>query len=94
MVFPISWLHPTTDANLRAFSIAEITIRRLAELVVELVGSRSKLEYLPLPNDDPKQRQPDISLAQRQLGWQPTTELRDGLTRTIRYFDDLLARSR
>jgi UDP-glucuronate decarboxylase len=71
----------------------EITIGRLAELVVELVGSRSKLEYLPLPNDDPKHRQPDISLAQRQLGWRPTTELRDGLTRTIRYFDDLLARS-
>jgi UDP-glucuronate decarboxylase len=72
----------------------EITIRRLAELVIDLVGSRSKLEYLPLPRDDPKQRQPDISLAQERLGWRPTTDLRDGLTRTIRYFDDLLARSR
>jgi UDP-glucuronate decarboxylase len=72
----------------------EITIRELAELVVDLAGSRSTLEYLPLPHDDPKQRQPDISLAQRRLGWRPTTELRDGLTRTIRYFDDLLARSR
>jgi UDP-glucuronate decarboxylase len=72
----------------------EITIRRLAELVIELIGSRSKLEYLPLPNDDPKQRQPDIALAQERLGWRPTTELRDGLTRTVRYFDDLLAKSR
>ena len=72
---------------------AEITIRRLAELVVELVGSRSKLEYLPLPSDDPKQRQPDISLARQRLGWEPMTELRDGLERTISYFDKLLAKT-
>jgi UDP-glucuronate decarboxylase len=73
---------------------AEITIRQLAELVIELVGSRSKLEYQPLPMDDPKQRQPDISLAQERLGWRPTTELRDGLGRTINYFDGLLAKAR
>jgi UDP-glucuronate decarboxylase len=73
---------------------AEITIRQLAELVIALVGSKSKLEYQPLPMDDPKQRQPDISLAQERLGWRPTTELRDGLGRTINYFDGLLAKAR
>jgi UDP-glucuronate decarboxylase len=73
---------------------AEITIRQLAELVIALVGSKSKLEYQPLPMDDPKQRQPDISLAQERLGWRPTTELRDGLGRTINYFEGLLAKAR
>jgi UDP-glucuronate decarboxylase len=73
---------------------AEITIRQLAKLVIALVGSKSKLEYQPLPMDDPKQRQPDISLAQERLGWRPTTELRDGLGRTINYFEGLLAKAR
>jgi UDP-glucuronate decarboxylase len=68
----------------------EFTIRQLAETVIDLTGSRSPLVFEPLPADDPKQRRPDISAAERLLGWGPTIALRDGLIRTIAYFDDLL----
>jgi UDP-glucuronate decarboxylase len=68
----------------------EFTIRALAELVLELTGSSSKLVFKPLPQDDPIQRQPDISKAKELLDWQPTVELRDGLEKTIGYFDELL----
>ena len=68
----------------------EFTIRELAETVMELTGSRSELTFLPLPSDDPRQRQPDIALAREMLGWEPATVLRDGLIRTIEYFDRLL----
>ena len=69
----------------------EFTIRQLAELVVELTGSRSRLVYEPLPVDDPKQRRPDIALAERVLDWHPSVPLRDGLVKTIGYFETLLA---
>ncbi len=69
----------------------EFTIRQLAELVIEMTGSKSKLTMEPLPQDDPKQRQPNISLAQERLGWTPTIPLRQGLAATIEYFDRLLA---
>ena len=69
---------------------AEFTILQLAELVIELTGSKSKIIRMPLPADDPKQRRPDITQAQLLLNWQPVTPLRDGLERTIAYFDDLL----
>ena len=65
----------------------EFTIRQLAELVIELTGARSKLVFRPLPSDDPKQRQPDISRAEAALGWRPQVALRDGLARTIAYFE-------
>jgi UDP-glucuronate decarboxylase len=68
----------------------EFTIRELAEQVLRLTGSRSKLVFKPLPMDDPKQRQPDIKLAKDILGWSPTIELAEGLDRTIRYFRDQL----
>ncbi len=68
----------------------EFTIRQLAEMVIELTGSRSRIEARPLPADDPMQRRPDISLAQSALGWQPTIALRDGLVKTIAYFDRTL----
>lgn len=68
----------------------EFTIRELAELVIELTGSSSTLKSEPLPSDDPRQRQPDISRAKEVLGWEPTTSLRDGLVPTIEYFDKLL----
>ncbi len=68
----------------------EFTIRQLAETVIELAGSCSKLTFLPLPSDDPKQRQPNITLARELLGWEPHTALRDGLDRTIKYFDQML----
>jgi UDP-glucuronate decarboxylase len=64
----------------------ERTIRELAETVVRLTGSRSKLSFRPLPQDDPKQRCPDISLAQSRLDWRPTVPLEDGLKETIAYF--------
>ncbi len=69
----------------------EFTIRELAELVIDLTGSSSELVFRPLPEDDPMQRCPDISFAKAELGWNPTVPLRDGLGRTIAYFDRLLA---
>jgi UDP-glucuronate decarboxylase len=69
---------------------AEFTIRELAELVVKMTRAKSKLVFKPLPSDDPRQRQPDISLAAKVLGWSPTTDLERGLERTIRYFKDQL----
>ena len=68
----------------------EFTIVSLAEQVISLTGSRSRLVYAPLPSDDPLQRQPDISLARAKLNWEPTVQLREGLTKTIAYFDELL----
>jgi UDP-glucuronate decarboxylase len=70
-----------------------MTISELAEAIVELSRSKSKIVYLPLPQDDPRQRQPDIGLAKKRLKWQPTVGLRDGLEKTIAYFDDILART-
>ncbi len=70
----------------------EFTIRQLAEVVVDITGSASKIVHRPLPTDDPKQRQPDISEAQELLGWRPTVPLRVGLTKTAAYFEELLAR--
>jgi len=65
---------------------SEFTIRELADLVIELTGSASKLVYQPLPSDDPRQRQPDIALAKSVLGWEPKVALREGLERAIAYF--------
>jgi UDP-glucuronate decarboxylase len=64
----------------------EFTIRELAELVIELTGSKSKLVYKPLPADDPTRRRPDITLAKQHLGWEPKVKLREGLIETIKYF--------
>jgi UDP-glucuronate decarboxylase len=69
----------------------EFTIRELAERVIELTGSSSELIFKPLPQDDPKQRQPNIELARAELGWEPTIKLDEGLRKTITYFDDLLS---
>lgn len=71
---------------------AEFTIRELAEQVLDLTGSRSTLVFKPLPSDDPVQRCPDITQARQVLGWEPTIQLREGLGKTIAYFDQLLAR--
>jgi UDP-glucuronate decarboxylase len=69
----------------------EFTIRELAELVVEITATKSKLKFEPLPSDDPKQRQPDISRAKAVLGWEPKTQLREGLAKTIAYFGGVLS---
>jgi UDP-glucuronate decarboxylase len=69
----------------------ETSVAELAEIVIALTGSRSTLTRRPLPTDDPVQRCPDIAQAEAVLGWRPRTELRDGLARTIAYFDELLS---
>lgn len=69
----------------------EFTMLELAETVKELTGSTSPVEFMPLPQDDPKQRQPDISLAKKELNWEPTVQLREGLDHTIQYFRALIA---
>jgi len=69
---------------------AEFSIRQLAEEVIELTGTKSRIVFKPLPSDDPKQRQPDIALAKEKLNWQPTVPLTEGLSRTIEYFKTVL----
>lgn len=69
---------------------SEFTIIELAETIVELTGSKSEIRFLPLPTDDPQQRQPNLSNTKMAIGWEPTTSLREGLTKTIPYFDSLL----
>ena len=69
---------------------AEFTILELARLVIELTGTRSKIVQKPLPQDDPSQRQPDIAQAREILDWQPSTQLREGLLKTIAYFEGVL----
>jgi UDP-glucuronate decarboxylase len=69
---------------------AEVTVRELARKIIDLTGSRSQIDYLPLPDDDPKRRQPDISLARQRLQWEPKVPLDEGLKRTIDYFEAVL----
>ena len=64
----------------------EFTMLELAEKVIQLTRSKSKITFKPLPSDDPKQRQPDIKLAKEMLGWEPKVELAEGLEKTIAYF--------
>lgn len=64
----------------------EFTIKELAEMVIRMTGSRSRIIYLPLPQDDPRQRKPDITLARKELDWEPTISLEKGLEKTIEYF--------
>ena len=69
----------------------EFTMIELAELILKITGSKSKLVFQPLPSDDPMQRKPDISLAREKLGWEPKVQLEEGLGKTINYFDQLLS---
>ena len=69
----------------------EFTILELAEKVIDITGSQSKIIHKPLPSDDPRQRKPDISLAKQELGWEPKIKLEDGLVKTIGYFEGLLS---
>ena len=73
------------------FNPVEFTILELAEQVIRLTKSRSRIKFKPLPQDDPRQRQPDITLAKKVLGWEPRTDLEEGLKKTIAYFDHLLS---
>lgn len=78
------------DGPVNLGNAGEVTISELAGLIVSLVGSRSKLEFRPLPQDDPRQRCPDIGRAKKLLHWSPKVQLREGLSRTIAYFENLL----
>jgi UDP-glucuronate decarboxylase len=69
----------------------ECSMQELAETVIRLTGSKSNIEYKPLPDDDPKHRRPDITLAKKELAWEPRTDLETGLTKTIEYFDRKLS---
>jgi len=86
MATPDSFTGPVNMGN-----PVEFTIRELAELVIELTNSSSTLVNEPLPADDPQQRQPDISLAKAEMGWEPVTPLKEGLLKTISYFDKMIA---
>jgi UDP-glucuronate decarboxylase len=81
---PDSFIGPVNIGN-----PGEFTIKQLAEQVIDMVGSKSKIIYMPLPKDDPTQRQPDITLARKHLDWEPTIDLRAGLHRTIEYFSQV-----
>jgi UDP-glucuronate decarboxylase len=85
MASPSDLVGPINIGNPREFSMLE-----LAEMVVRLVRSKSIIEFMPLPQDDPKHRQPDISLAESKLGWRPSVNLEDGLRETIAYFRERL----
>ena len=80
---PDNFIGPVNIGNPNEFSI-----RELASQVISLTGSTSKIVHLPLPQDDPLQRQPNIDLAKEQLGWEPKIQLREGLERTIEYFKE------
>ena len=82
---PDDFTGPVNTGNPREF-----TIKALAEKIIDLTGSSSKLDYKPLPSDDPIQRQPNIKMARERLGWEPTIQLEEGLRKTIPYFDKLL----
>ena len=71
-------------------SPVEFSIKELAEKIIKLTDSKSKLVYEKLPDDDPIQRQPDINLAKAKLGWEPNIHLEEGLIKTIHYFENLL----
>lgn len=80
----------TTTGPINIGNPNEFTIKQLAEEIIELTNSKSQLNYLELPKDDPKQRCPDITKAKQQLNWAPTIQLSNGLKKTINYFENLL----
>jgi UDP-glucuronate decarboxylase len=82
---------PDVTGPIKIGNPGEFTIRELAELVIKITATKSKLNFEPLPSDDPRQRKPDISKAKAILGWEPKIQLRDGLVKTIAYFEKFLS---
>ena len=68
----------------------EVTIKKLAKIIIRLVSSSAKIVYKDLPNDDPKRRKPDITLAKKELAWEPKINIEEGLMRTIGYFKRII----
>jgi UDP-glucuronate decarboxylase len=85
MATPDSFTGPVNLGN-----PVEFTINSLAEMIIKMTGSKSKIVYLPLPKDDPKQRKPDISLAKKELDWAPKVDTETGLGKTVEYFRGVL----
>ena len=85
MQSPDDFIGPVNLGNPSEFSILD-----LARLIIDMTGSTSRIEFKPLPQDDPMQRKPDITLAREKLGWEPSTDLKEGLKKTIDYFRDIL----
>ena len=84
---PDDWIGPVNLGNPNEFTILE-----LAEIIIEMTRSKSKIVHKPLPQDDPRQRRPDITLAGENLGWKPGTELKEGLKKTVQYFEKTLSK--
>jgi UDP-glucuronate decarboxylase len=91
----IALMHTTDDVTgpINIGNPGEFTILELAEMIIKLTNSSSRIIHQPLPQDDPKQRQPDISSATNKLGWKPKVALREGLLKTIAYFEQIVGRS-
>jgi UDP-glucuronate decarboxylase len=91
----IALMHTTDDVTgpINIGNPGEFTILELAEMIIKLTNSSSRIIHQPLPQDDPKQRQPDISSATNKLGWKPKVALREGLLKTIAYFEQIVSRS-
>ena len=89
----IAFMHCTDDfpGPINLGNPNEVTMLELAERIIRLTNSKSRVEFRPLPSDDPERRRPDISVARARLRWQPTTQLEEGLRKTIGYFDQRLA---
>ncbi|MDN5747867.1 MAG: SDR family oxidoreductase [Pseudonocardia sp.] len=86
----VRMLHSTSAGPVNIGNPSEVSVGALAALIRDLIGSPSPVEYVPRPEDDPQVRRPDITLAERTLGWEPTVDLADGLSRTIAWFRDRL----
>lgn len=86
----VRMLHSTSAGPVNIGNPSEVSVGALAVLIRDLIGSPSPVEYVPRPEDDPEVRRPDITLAERTLGWEPTVDLADGLSRTIAWFRDRL----
>jgi UDP-glucuronate decarboxylase len=86
--------HEESSGPINLGNPEEFSILQLAELICEIIGNRAQIEFLPLPVDDPRQRQPDIGKARRVLDWKPHVRLFDGLMKTIQYFDTGLGAGR
>lgn len=82
--------HPSQTGPVNIGNPGEFSMLELAELILKKIGGKSRISFFPLPGDDPKQRRPDITLARRDLGWEPKVSLEDGLDPTIAYFSKLL----
>jgi UDP-glucuronate decarboxylase len=82
--------HPDFTGPVNIGNPGEYTIKQLAETIISITRSKSKIQYFPLPQDDPKQRRPDITLAGKELNWKPKVNLEDGLKETIKYFKKLI----